>query len=58
VTGQHEAAPRPGETLYRLGVPVRNEPRAGDFPLTGICKCGKTIERLSADAKWVHKVWA
>lgn len=53
----HEPAPRPGEVLYRLGVPVRNEPRAGDYPLTCICTCGRTIERKSADAPWEYKVW-
>jgi hypothetical protein len=57
VTGEHKPEPREGETLYQHGVPVRRAPRAGDYPLTCICTCGKTIERRSPDVPWVHKVW-
>jgi hypothetical protein len=58
LSAPHVAEPREGEPLYRRGVPIRRRPLAGDYPLTSLCTCGKTIDRASAEAKWAHREWA
>lgn len=58
---RHEAVPRDGEGLYRYGIRVGSaggrEPMRHHYPMTTICECGRTIERLNPDDEWTHKKW-
>lgn len=58
---RHEPSPRDKEGYYRYsalrGYWGTSEPTQYDYPLTTICRCGKTIKRETPADEWEHFQW-